>query len=241
MFSLPIDFDKFEVVNLSHDIFHRMPGWPGHSEFSLEDLKIFAIDGYAVKQLSLNTHHGTHLDVEAHMVENGRTLDAYPLESFMGNAVVVDVSDTHAASAINLQVVKKYDKLIQPNSIVLLHTGWDKFRGNTIKYLYEWPFVDTDLARYFVEKQVKMVGTDGLSIGGWGGNTATHKKVTDSAIEVHQILLKNGITIIEEMANLDMLLQNKKIIEAFFIALPLNLSGVDGSPVRAIAFKEKEE
>jgi kynurenine formamidase len=241
MFPISIDFNKFEVIDLSHDLFHRMPGWPGHSEFTLQDLKILNIDGYSVKKLSINTHHGTHMDVEAHMVENGRTLENYSLDSFMGNAVVIDVSDTQASSPISLQSVKDHDKLIQSNSIVLLHTGWDKFRANTAKYLYEWPYVDTDLAKYLVQKHIKMVGTDGLSIGGWGGTTPTHKKVTDSAVEVHQILLKNGLTIIEEMANLDKLLEDKQVVETFFIALPLNLSSVDGSPVRAVAFKEGEE
>ena len=123
MFPISIDFNKFEVIDLSHDLFHRMPGWPGHSEFTLQDLKILNIDGYSVKKLSINTHHGTHMDVEAHMVENGRTLENYSLDSFMGNAVVIDVSDTQASSPISLQSVKDHDKLIQSNSIVLLHTG----------------------------------------------------------------------------------------------------------------------
>jgi kynurenine formamidase len=234
-----MDLSKYEIIDLTHNMYHRMPGWPGHSEFTVEDLKILNIDGYAVKKLSINTHHGTHMDVEAHMVENGRTLDTYPLESLIGRAIVIDVSGSKPSTPIELSSIKKYEKRIGKGDIVLLYTGWDKLRGNTLKYLFEWPYVDTDLAKYLAEKQIKMVGTDGLSIGGWGGVMPTHKMVTDSAGEVHRILLKKNITILEEMANLGKLLNGSEFVETFFMAIPLKLDGADGSPVRAIAFREK--
>lgn len=234
-----IDVSKYEIIDLTHDMYHRMPGWPGHSQFTVEDLKIFNIDGYAVKKMSLNTHHGTHIDVEAHMIENGRTLDTYPLESLMGNAIIIDVSDSKPASPIELSSIKKYEKLIGKGDIVLLYTGWDKLRGNSLKYLFEWPYVDTDLAKYLADKQIKMVGTDGLSIGGWGGDVPAHKMVTDSAGEVHRILLKKNIIILEEVANLGKLLDGNEFMKTFFMAIPLKLDGADGSPVRALAFRRK--
>ncbi len=234
-----IDLNHYDIIDLTHNMYHRMPGWPGHSEFTLEDLKILNIDGYAVKKLSVNTHHGTHMDVEAHMVENGRTLDTYQLGSFIGRAIVIDVSDSDPASPIKLSKIKEHDRLFGKDDIILLYTGWNRLRGNTIKYLFEWPYVDIDLAKYLAEKQIRMVGTDGLSIGGWGGAVVTHKMVTDTAGEVHQILLKKGIIILEEMANLDKVLDSRKFAEIFFMALPLKIDGADGSPVRAIAFKER--
>ncbi|MEM0135863.1 MAG: cyclase family protein [Thermoplasmatales archaeon] len=227
---------NYEVIDLSHTLYHRMPGWPGHPQFTVTDLKILCVDGYAVKNLSMNTHHGTHIDVEAHMVENGLTLEKYPLEDLMGRGIVIDVSGSRPASPIDSTNIEKCEEYIREKDIVLLHTGWDKFRGNNQRYLFEWPFVDQDLATFFVRKKIKMLGTDGLSVGGWGGNTETHKSVTNTSLEVHQLLLRNKIILLEELANLDKILNGKECEEIIFMALPLAIDGADGSPVRAIAF-----
>ena len=48
---------------------------------------------------------------------------------------------------------------------------------------------------------------------------------------VHKILLSNRIPIIEGLTNLESLLGHR----FEFIALPLKISGADGSPIRAIA------
>jgi len=48
---------------------------------------------------------------------------------------------------------------------------------------------------------------------------------------VHKILLSENIPIIEGLINLDKVLGKR----FQFIALPLKISGVDGSPIRAIA------
>ncbi|MGC8622044.1 MAG: cyclase family protein [Caldisphaera sp.] len=231
----------FKIIDLSHPIYHRMPSWPGHSQLTITDLKIFSIDGYAVKNLSINTHHGTHMDVEAHMVENGLTIDKYPLESFIGRGIIFDVSSSLPASPVDDSNIKIYGDKISKGDIVLLYTGWDKFRGNNLKYLFEWPYVTPKLAKFFVKKKIKMLGTDGLSIGGWGDNTSTHKIVTNTSGEVHKILLKNKIIILEELANLGKALDGKKYVQIFLIALPLFIQDSDGSPVRAIAIIDTEQ
>ena len=235
-----IDLEKYEIFDLTHNMYHRMPGWPGNSEFTIEDHNIINIDGSAIKKVSLNTHHGTHMDVEAHMVDGGKTLEMYPLTSFFGRGVVLDVSSSKPASAIELSMVKKYASVIKENEVILLHTGWDRFRGHSSKYYYEWPYVGLELAKFFSEKKVKMVGTDGLSIGGWSGETPLHKRVTDTSVEVHRILLQSGIVILEEMSNMDKVLDGEEYAEVFFMAFPLSLDGSDGSPVRAVAFRERK-
>ena len=66
-----------------------------------------------------------------------------------------------------------------------------------------------------------------------------HKMVTDSAGEVHQILLKKNIIILKEAANLGKLHDGNEFTKTFFMAIPLKLDGADGSPVRALAFRRK--
>ncbi|MEM4090508.1 MAG: cyclase family protein [Thermoplasmatales archaeon] len=235
-----IDLQKYDIIDLSHELYHGMPGWPTHTNFSIEDLKINNRDGYAVKQLSMNTHHGTHIDTQAHVKYGGRTLSDYPLTSFIGDGVVLDFSHKGNDEEITDIDFKAFDNEIRENDIVMLHTGWDSYRGFNTKYLYHWPFVGVSGAKYLSGKRIKMVGTEGLSIAGWGGTTAVQGPVTDSGLEVHQILLNNNIVIVEELTNLGKVLEGKKSSRAFFIVLPLNLKNVDGSPVRALAIVEKQ-
>ena len=51
----------------------------------------------------------------------------------------------------------------------------------------------------------------------------------DEVTRIHQILLGGGVTIVEGLAHLDQVRQER----VFFGALPLRLAGGDGSPVRA--------
>lgn len=230
-----IDTDKMTVIDLTHSMTHAMPGWVTHSTFSVTPHKIMDIDGYTVHNIQMNTHHGTHMDAGSHMIKDGKPLSAYPMEHFIGPAVALDFSSKKNGEPISNGDFKEFEDLIKPGVSVILNTGWYKFRGYNKEYLYEWPFLNADGAKYLAERRIKMVGTDGMSIAGWMGNTATHQPVTDDAIEVHEALLKNDVLIIEEMANTDKVLNGKRHASFVLMALPLNLEGLDGSPVRAVA------
>jgi kynurenine formamidase len=53
-------------------------------------------------------------------------------------------------------------------------------------------------------------------------------------VEVHQILLRAEIVIVEGLANLSEL--RREVVT--FIALPLKVTGCDGSPARPVAIEE---
>lgn len=234
-----IDLKSYDVIDLTNRMYHLMPGWPTHDDFIISYLKKIVVEGYTVRKLSMNTHHGTHIDTECHMIEDGRSLDDYPLTSFMGEGVVLDLSKKNEKSEITDEDLKRFSSAIGKDSIVMLHTGWYKYRKEGSKYLYNWPYVGLSAANYLVNKRIKMVGTEGLSIAGWSGKTGRAQPVTDTAISVHQILLSKGIIIVEEMANLDQILKGRETAEAFFVVLPLKIEHSDGSPVRAIAFVKR--
>ena len=228
-----IDLKNCEIIDLTHSMYHGMPGWPTHPILSVKPLKILNIDGYNVKELVINTHHGTHLDAPAHMLEDGKTLDQFELSKFFGEGVALDLSYKKDGEGITATDLKKFD--IKRGDMVFLYTGWSKFRGFNKKYLYLWPYLTPDGADYLVNLDVKLVGTDGLSIGAWGGSTSVAKPVDSTALEVHQKLLGKEIIIAEEVGNLDKLLKEKNQQRAFFIVLPLKISESDGAPARIVA------
>jgi len=228
-----IEIKGTKIIDLTHTLYHDMPGWPTHPILSVSQLKQINIDGYNVKQLIINTHHGTHIDAPAHMLENGLTLDKVDLNKFVGSGVVLNLSYKKEGEAIEKDDLSAFS--INADDIVMLYTGWSNYRGFNQKYLYEWPYLGVSGAKYLADKNIKLVGIDGLSIGAWGGKTAVANPIADTAKEVHEVLLSKNILILEEVANLDKVLENKKEVRANFIILPLNIKDSDGSPVRAIA------
>ena len=92
-------------------------------------------------------------------------------------------------------------------------------------YRDELPRISLELAHWLVDKRVGMIGVEQASVA----DVNNRQELT----EVHRTLFEGGVLIVEGLANLDQLTQP----EVEFIALPLNLPGIDGSPVRAIAIE----
>jgi arylformamidase len=160
--------------------------------------------------MTINLHTGTHVDAPLHIINNGNTVEKYSLEQFMGEAYVIDL--TYISDCITYKDLSK--KNINENDIILLKTS--NSYENTFNYNYI--YLDESGADYLSNKKVKLVGIDGLGIERAQPNHNTHK-----------ILLQNNIPIIEGLRLKDV--EERKYQ---FIGLPLKISGVEASPVRAI-------
>ncbi|MEI6855897.1 hypothetical protein [Psychrilyobacter sp.] len=89
------------------------------------------------------------------------------------------------------------------------------------KYFNGFPTLTIEAAKYLVEFNLKGIGIDAISID----------PMESVNFDVHHILLKKDLVIIENLKNL------KKLIDKNFelYIIPLKIKGLDGSPVRAIA------
>lgn len=63
-----------------------MAVYPGDPEVSIELIQTLEADDWNLRQISISSHIGTHVNVPAHCVIDGKTLDDYALGSFMGPA-----------------------------------------------------------------------------------------------------------------------------------------------------------
>jgi kynurenine formamidase len=106
---------------------------------------------------------------------------------------------------------------------LLLHTGWSRYAADLVRYRDELPRIGDELANWCVAKKVKLLGVEPPSVA----DVNNRAEVT----RIHEILLGGNVTIVEGLANLDQLTQER----VFFAALPLKLMGGDGCPVRAFA------
>jgi len=69
-----------------------MEVYPGDPQVKIEILHTYEKNNWQLRQLTLGTHTGTHVDAFSHMHEGGETIDRIPLTRFFGPAQVVDLS-----------------------------------------------------------------------------------------------------------------------------------------------------
>ena len=211
-----------KIIDLTHYISEDMPVYPGTERPKLEIANTYEEDGFKETLMVMYTHTGTHMDPPAHIFQGKTTLDEFPIEQFIGNALVVDCSDLKEGDKIQMTHINK--ELAEKADFLLFYTGWDKYWG-TDKYFGDYPYMNEDVVDYIIKLDLKGVGLDTIGIDPISdGNLTIHKKMFTS----------NEMVIIENLMNLD-----KLGSELFtFIALPLKHIGADGSPIRAIAILE---
>lgn len=158
----------------------------------------------------MDIHTGTHMDAPLHMIPQGDTIDQTLLSACMGPCKVLDVS--HVEDHIGLTDLKNFD--IQPGDRILLKTK----NSFTDQFDFDFIYVDREAAGYLVEKQIALVGIDGLGIERSQEDYSTHRQI-----------LGAGIPIVEGLRLADI-----KEGSYEFIGLPLYLDGLEGSPIRAI-------
>ncbi len=201
------------LIDLTLPLDEKTPAYPGDPQIEIEQIAELKENGWREKRLHFNSHCGTHVDAPAHFFEKGKTLDDLSLEDFQGEGIIFDVR----RRKITLSVLKEQN--ITPRSVVLFCTGQsDKRYGN---YYEGANFLSEEVAHELVRRKVKAIGVDAFS-------------PDTEPYPVHKILLSKDILIIENLVNLKALLGKRFTIHYF----PLNITGGDGGPCRAVAFVE---
>ncbi len=192
-----------------------MPHWPGNPPVRIErELDIDSGDDANVSFLSMGSHTGTHMDAPLHFFSQGKSLDEMEIDATIGVARVIEIMDTEA-----VRVAELADKEIGAGERVLFKTRNSQRAWAREDFIEDFVYVSQDAARYLAARNVRTVGVDYLSVGGFKRD----------GLETHQALLGAGIWIIE---GLDLSETGAGSYE--LICLPLRIAGSDGAPARAL-------
>lgn len=201
----------------------------GIHEVTLQPEMTFAATTGRSTYLGISTQIGTHIDAGAHVEPGGWTIDQVDLDSLVGPGIIVDVRDKTADDPVTPKDLERAG--IRAGDIVIFY-----FTYHTPKpgELYSQSYLTDETARWLVAHKVRCVASNTPGLENFKRGVAQHW--TDPANQavawpVHKILLGARIPIIEGLTNLDPLVGRR----FQFIALPLKILGVDGSPLRAIA------
>ena len=192
-----------------------MAHWPDNPPVRIErQLDIDRGDVANVSVLSMGSHTGTHMDAPLHFIADGRSLDEMAFEETIGPARVIEIFDEVAVTVAELA-----DKDIQAGERVLFKTRNSHGAWNENSFVEDFVYISQEAARYLVERRVRTVGIDYLSVGGFKRDGE----------ETHHALLGAGIWIIEGLN-----LAEVEPGDYELICLPLKVLGSDGAPARAI-------
>ncbi len=199
-------------VGVSPDI----PVWPGDPPVKLERIKSIENGEEAnVSYLQTGVHVGTHIDAPVHFVEDGDSVDAIPLKLLIGRAYVVDLRKADVLDAATLAAAR-----IPPRTRRLLFKtrNSEHWAKGERRFQRDFVAVDASGAEWLVQKGVKLVGVDYLSVAPFNDGVATHR-----------ILLEAGVVVVE---GLDLARVSKGRFTLY--CLPVKLMGSDGAPARAV-------
>jgi kynurenine formamidase len=223
-------------IDLSHLLDSQTQIYPSDPTFSMSLHATHAPDGYSVHQLSFGTHTGTHIDAPYHFLASGATIEALPLSTFVGEALVIDISGAglQKREKITWAQLAEYAPQIANHRIVLINTGWSKAHYQSPAYL-EHPYLAPDVATELLTLGVRLVGTDTLNPD---ETPAVGEAEGAHGFGFHERFLGAGGIIAENLTNLEELSKAQRNGERWVVNLvPLRLVGADGSPVRAFAYK----
>ena len=136
--------DDSKIVALTHAFDAKTIYWPTAKPFTWEK-ESWGLNAqgkwYTAGRYSASEHGGTHLDAPIHFSQGGQTADQIPVSKLVGPAVVIDVRESvarnrdHALTPADVTGWEARHGRIQQGSIVLVRTGWEKYRGDRKAYL----------------------------------------------------------------------------------------------------------
>jgi arylformamidase len=205
-----------KIYDISIPISPTMPTYPGDPPVVIEPIKQIGKGSPSnVSRVSFGGHTGTHFDPPLHFIPGGKPIDQLDLSVLYGAARVVDLTRVDREITVRdlerARVPKRATRLLfkTRSSTLWERAGFQK----------EYVGIAWDAAQWLVDRGVKLVGVDYLSVETFGA----------SEPRTHRTLLGAGVVVVEGLN-----LRDIKPGKYTFIGLPLKIQDGDGAPGRAI-------
>lgn len=237
----PLTRPKVTYTNHQESVPEILQIFPGLTRKELPDGA-----GWAVEQVELSTHSGTHLDAPYHYhptMDKGKpasTIDQIPLEWCFQPGVKLDfrhLPDGYVVRADDVQAeLDRIHHILQPLEIVLVNTRAGLRYGHA-DYLNTGCGMGFEATIYLLERGIRLVGTDAWSWDAPFAYTAErYQQTRDASIiwEGHKAGKEIGYCQLEKLHNLEVLPSDGFIVACF----PTKIHGASAGWTRAVAILE---
>lgn len=197
------------VLDISIPLQDGMITYPNNTPFSKQQKNT---PHSTISEITMGSHTGTHYDFPIHVIASGKISDAFNLDIFFQECMVLDM--TRCETKVE---VKDLEKKNITTRIVLLKTT-NSQRGFR-KFYPEYVYLTSEAANYLAALNLDIVGIDFISIKGRA----------ESSNDAHTNLLAKNVLILEGI-DLSTVAEGKY----FFSGLPLKITNTDGAPTRAV-------
>lgn len=210
-----------KLYDISLTVTPEMPVWPGDPPVGLARVRKIEDGTYAnISRMNMGVHTGTHVDAPFHFIADGLTIEQLPVDALIGPATVVEFAsevDQISAALLNQAGIRPGVErvLFKTRNSQYWSEGRRAFQENYVA-------LAPDAAEWLVQRGVRLVGIDYLSI-------APYK----DSVPVHHILLGARVIALEGID-----LSRVPAGDYMLYCLPLKLGGCDGAPARAVLMQE---
>ena len=207
------------LLDISLPVYPGMTLYRGNPKVTMRPFLTLKKDGANVSEVCLGSHTGTHVDAPVHFFDGRVGVDRLPLERFIGPAWVADLMKVRGGIDVAALKVARI-----PGGVtrVLFRTRNSRLWHPARPFRTDFVYLEPDAAGWLVDRGVDLVGTDYLSIEGFGIKGAP----------THHRLLGAGVPILE---GLDLF----KVRPGGYqlAAFPVRWRRADGAPVRAVLWR----
>lgn len=198
------------IIDISQTLQPGIATWPGDTPYeNFWVMRMDRGDSCNVGSVTMSLHTGTHADAPLHFIPEGAAPVDANLEPYIGPAIVVDARGASSIRPEHILPIRTSARRI------LFHTG----SARPDRWNDDFAYFTTEAAQLLVERKVILVGIDTPSVD----------KSDSKTLDSHKIFASANVALLENL-----MLNGVAPGEYELIALPLKLSGMDASPIRAI-------
>ena len=229
---------RIAYVDHQDSVKEILPFFPGLRKEDLPDG-----EGWAIENIKLSTHNGTHLDAPYHFAstmnrgERAITIDEVPLEWCLQPSVKLDFRrfpDGYVATANNVEAeLRRIGHTLSPLEIVVVNTAAGASYGKP-EYVSRGCGMSREATLYLTELGVRVTGTDGWSWDAPFVHTNTKYQATKNPAliwEGHKSGREIGYCHIEKLHNLELLPATGFMVSCF----PVKIRAASAGWTRAVA------
>ncbi len=206
-----------KIYDVTIAVSELVPTFPGDPKVKIDVCASLANGDVAnVSQICFGVHTATHVDAPNHFIEGTRRVDELDLYKLIGECRVIQLDESVMA------ITAKHVETIENVERVLFKTRNSQFWNEPEKgFRTDFTYISPEAAKVLVEKGVKLVGIDYLSVEQFGAKS----------FDTHIILLEREVVIIEGLDLREVPAGNYEMF-----CLPLKIVGGtgDGAPARTV-------
>jgi arylformamidase len=178
---------------------------------------------YIMHEITMVSHIGTHIEAPYHIFPDADDVAALSLDRLIGPGICLQFVNRPPNHLISLDEIEEEAKDVAEGDLVFCRYGYDGFYG-TDRYS-EAPRFHPEALEWLVEQGIHLLGVEAGGV----------ELVKDKEHTNHKILLKAGVPLVENVANLGKLRQRR--FEVY--VLPIRIKGLESFPVTIVAVEDE--